>query len=326
MMANEKVLKRNEKRQMKKFDELGILLVMIGLFVFLSIASPYFLKVSNIQNLLLQSVFVMLVGFGMTFVLTTGGIDLSVGSVLGFSGAVTGLCVAAGLPVFPAVLAGVGTGVGFGFANGILITKLKIAPFLVTFAMNSVIRGILLLNTTNGAVSGFATPEFTWLAQGYVLGLPVPVFITVIVFAVLLFLFKFTSYGRYVTAIGSNRQAAFLSGVGVGKVTVSVYMLSGALAALSGVLLAARLTSVQSEAGVSYEMDAIAAAVIGGTSMAGGKGSIIGAIIGAVILGMISNGLDLLSVNQFYRQIIVGIIIVVAVALERFSSLKSDKV
>lgn len=310
----------------KKFDELGILIVMIALFVFLAIASPFFLKVENIQNLLLQSVFVMLVGFGMTFVLTIGGIDLSVGSILGYSGAVTGMVIAAGGGVFPAILAGLGTGAGFGILNGLLITQLKIAPFLVTFAMSSVVRGILLLSTTNGAVSGFAVPEFTYLAQGYLAGLPIPVFITIIVFVILLFLFKFTSFGRNVTAIGSNREVAFLSGVSCGKITVGVYMLSGLLAALSGILLAARLTAVQSEMGGGYEMDAIAAAVIGGTSMAGGKGSIVGAIIGAVILGMISNGLDLLSVNQFYRQIIVGAIIIIAVALERFTSRKAQRV
>jgi ribose transport system permease protein len=319
---NEKVI----KRQSKKFDELGILLVMVAFFVFLSIASPYFLKFTNIQNMLLQSVFVMLVGFGMTFVLTVGGIDLSVGSVLGFSGAISGMCLASGVPIFISILAGLGMGAGIGCLNGILITKLKIAPFLVTFAMNSVIRGILTLNTTSGSVSGFADPDFTYLAQGYIIGLPVPVFITIIVFFILLFLFKFTSFGRYVTAIGSNKEAAYLSGVSCDKVTVTVYMLSGLLAALSGVLLAARLTSVATEAGVGYEMDAIAAAVIGGTSMAGGKGTIIGAIIGAMILGMIANGLDLLSVNQFYRQIVVGIIIIVAVALERFTALRKEKV
>ena len=310
-----------EKNTVKKFDELGILIVMIALFIFLSIASPFFLKIENIQNLLLQSVFVMLVGFGMMFVLTIGGIDLSVGSILGYSGAVTGMIIASGGNIFLGILAGLGTGAAFGLANGLLITKLKIAPFLVTFAMQSVVRGILLLSTTNGAVSGFAAEEFTYLAQGYFL-----VVITVIVFVILLFLFKFTSFGRNVTAIGSNREASFLSGVSCDKITIGVYMLSGLLAALSGILLAARLTAVQSEMGSGYEMDAIAAAVIGGTSMAGGKGSIIGAIIGAVILGMISNGLDLLSVNQFYRQIIVGAIIIIAVALERFTSLKKERV
>lgn len=321
-MKNEQIA----KTRAKKFDELGILIVMIALFVFLAVATPYFLKVENIQNLLLQSVFVMLVGFGMTFVLTIGGIDLSVGSILGYSGAVTGIIIASGGNIFLGILAGLGTGAAFGLINGLLITQLRIAPFLVTFAMSSVVRGILLLSTTNGAVSGFAAPEFTYIAQGYILGLPIPVVITIIVFVILLFLFKFTSFGRNVTAIGSNREVAFLSGVSCNKITVGVYMLSGILAALSGILLAARLTAVQSEMGGGYEMDAIAAAVIGGTSMAGGKGSIIGAIIGAVILGTISNGLDLLSVNQFYRQIIVGAIIVVAVSLERFTSARAERV
>lgn len=322
MMGSEKII----KSKMRKFDEFGILLVMVILFFCLAIISPYFLKFSNIQNMLLQSVYVMLVGFGMTFVLTVGGIDLSVGSILGFSGAVTGMFIAAGSSVFTGVLAGLAAGALIGLINGLLITKLKIAPFLVTFAMCSIVRGILLLYTTNGSVSGFAVPEFIYLSQGYIMGLPVPVVITACVFIILLFLFKFTSFGRYMTAVGSNRNAAYLSGVSCDKIVISVYVLSGLLAAFSGVFLAARLTSVPSEAGASYEMDAIAVSVIGGTSMAGGKGSIVGAIIGAIILGMISNGLDLLSVNQFYRQIIVGSIIVIAVAIERFSVLKREHI
>jgi ribose transport system permease protein len=314
------------KKHTRKLEELPILVALAALFIFLSVASPYFLKWENIQNMLLQSVFVMLVGFGMMFVLTIGGIDLSVGSVLGLSGAVTGMCIAGGGDIAVGILAGLATGTGLGALNGLIITRLKIAPFLVTFAMSSIARGIVLLSTTNGAISGFAVDDFAYLAQGYWLGLPIPVVITMIVFVILLLLFKYTSFGRYTVSIGSNREASFLSGVSCNKITLSVYMLSGLLAGLSGVLLAARLTSVPSEMGAGYEMDAIAAAVIGGTSMAGGKGSIIGAIVGAVILGMISNGLDLLSVNQFYRQIIVGAIIVVAVGFERFASLKSERV
>jgi ribose transport system permease protein len=321
MMEKTKVLKHR-----RKFEELPILIAFMVLFVFLSIASPYFLEFKNIQNFLLQSVFVMLVGFGMMFVLTIGGIDLSVGSVLGFSGAITGLCIAHGVSVPVGILAGLGMGAGLGFINGLIITRLKIAPFLATFAMASIARGILHLSTTNGAISGFGVSNFTYLSQGYLLGLPIPVIITVIVFLILLFLFKYTSFGRYTVAIGSNRGASFLSGVSCNKITILVYMLSGLLAALSGILLAARLTSVQSDMGANYELDAIAAAVIGGTSMAGGKGSIVGAIIGAVILGLISNGLNLLSVNQFYRQIIVGAIIVGAVSIEKFTSLKGEKV
>ena len=314
------------KRKVKLFDEFGILMVMIALFVFLSIASPYFFKWENISNMLLQSVFVMLVAFGMMFVLTIGGIDLSVGAVLGYSGAVAGMVIAGGGSVMLGVLAGLGTGALLGVINGFFITKLKIAPFLVTFAMSSIVRGILMLSTTNGAVTGFAVEDFMWLAQGTVAGLPVPVFITIIVFVILLILFKFTSFGRYVIAIGTNKNASFLSGVACNKITLIVYTLSGILAGLSGVLLAARLTSVPMQMGDSYEMNAIAAAVIGGTSMAGGKGSIIGPIIGAIIWGMIANGLDLMSVNQFYRQIIVGIIIIVAVSLERFTSNKKQSV
>lgn len=308
-----------------KFSEFKILIISITIFVFLSIASPYFLGSENIQNFLLQSVFVGFVSFGMTFVLMVGGIDLSVGSTLGLSGAVTGMCIAgnAGVPI--SIMCGLLCGVLVGFINGFLITKLKIAPFLVTLAISYILRGMLQLRTTNGAISGFAVPSFVEIAQGHWFGLPIPVVILFAVFIVLFFLTKYTSYGRYVVAVGSNKQAAYLSGVSCNKVIISAYVLSGLMSSIAGILLASRLASVVAEMGTGYEMDAIAAAVIGGTSMAGGFGSILGTLIGSTIMGMISNGLNLLSVNQFYRQIIVGLIIVLAVVAKKISFGEKNK-
>lgn len=308
-----------------KFAELPILIVAVALFIFLSVASPYFFTVTNIQNMLLQSVFIMLVGFGMTFVLTIGGIDLSVGSIIGISGAGAGLVIAAGANTAVGFLAGVLVGGICGLINGLLITKIKIAPFLTTFAMLSVLRGIVQLLTTNGSVTGFSVDSFLHLSQGYILSIPIPVIITAVVFVILLFVYKFTSYGRYIVAIGYNEDAAFMSGISVHKLTIWAYIVSGLAAGVSGVLLASRLASVPATMGDSYEMNAIAVAVIGGTSMSGGKGSMYGAIIGGLILGMITNGLDLLSVNQFYRQVIIGVVILIAVSLDRYNSQKSEK-
>lgn len=314
------------KRRLK-FAELPILIVAVALFLFLSVAaSPHFLSVGNIQNMLLQSVFVMLVGFGMTFVLTIGGIDLSVGSIIGISGAGAGLAIAAGANTVAGFLAGVLVGGLCGLVNGLLITKVKIAPFLTTFAMLSVLRGIVQLLTTNGSVTGFSTAGFLHISQGYLFGIPIPVIITAVVFVILLFIYKCTSYGRYIVAIGYNEDAAFMSGISVHKLKICAYVVSGLAAGVSGVLLASRLASVPATMGESYEMNAIAVAVIGGTSMSGGKGSMFGAIIGGLILGMITNGLDLLSVNQFYRQVIIGVVILVAVSLDRYNSRKSEKI
>lgn len=300
-------------------DGTGILIILIILFAGLSIGSPYFLTGENLYNLLLQSVFVMLVAFGMMFVLSSGGIDLSVGSVLGLCGGITGWLMMNQVNIWLAVLGGLIAGAIVGGINGLIITKLQIAPFLVTFAMLNIARGALLLFTIDKPIRNFSNPTFEFLAQGNIAGIPTAVVITFIVFVACYILFKWTIFGRYVTAVGSNSAATYLSGVPTNSVKIGVYVLSGVAAAISGILLSSRLTAVQPLMGESYEMNAIAAAVIGGTSMAGGKGSLLGTAIGAVILALISNGLDLLSVNQFYRYIITGLIIVVAVGVEQFA-------
>jgi ribose transport system permease protein len=305
-------------------DGLGVLSILILLFIFLSVTSPYFLSVENITNLLLHSVFVMLVAFGAMFVLTMGGIDLSVGSILGLCGGVTGWLMMNGTNMWLAILAGLLLGTIIGTINGVLIAKLRISPFLATFAMLYIARGLLMLFTINKPIRDFATPQFKFLAQGYLLGIPMPVWIALIVFLICLFLLNYTSFGRFVVAVGSNKEAAHLSGVSTDSIRIRVYALSGLLAAASGVLLTSRLTAVQPLMGTSYELDAIAAAVIGGTSMFGGKGSAVGVAIGAVILALVSNGLDLLAVNQFYRLIITGLIIIIAVGVERFTSSRAE--
>ncbi|GGG01402.1 ABC transporter permease [Paenibacillus abyssi] len=304
-------------------EGLGVSIILVILFVFLSVSSEYFLTVENITNLLMHSVFVMLVAFGVMFVLSTGGIDLSVGSVLGLCGGVTGWLMMNGTNMWLAILAGLLLGTLIGAFNGMIITRLRISPFLATFAMLYIARGLLLLFTINEPIRNFATPEFAFLAQGYWLGIPMPVWIALAVFLICYFLFNSTSFGRFVVAVGSNQEAAHLSGISTNSIKIRVYALSGLLAASAGILLSSRLTAVQPLMGTSYELDAIAAAVIGGTSMFGGKGSVTGVAIGAIILALISNGLDLLAVNQFYRLIITGLIIIIAVGVERYTSTRA---
>jgi len=211
-----------------------------------------------------------------------------------------------------------------GVINGLIIAKLGISPFLVTFAMLYIARGLLYLLTADSPIRNFATPEFEFFAQGYVLGIPTAVWIAFVLLVICYFLFKSTGFGRKVITTGSNPEAAHLSGIHTSRIKIQVYAFSGLMAAVSGILLASRLTSVQPQMGTSYELDAIAAAVIGGTSMFGGKGSVIGAALGAIVLTLISNGLDLLAVNQFYRLIITGAIIIIAVGLDRLTAQKAS--
>ena len=304
-------------------DGIGVFALLIVLFLFLSIASPVFLTMNNIANLLVQSVFIMIIALGVMFVLATGGIDLSVGSVLGLSGGITGWMMMSGTDMWLAVLAGLCTGLIIGIVNGIIITKLRVSAFLVTFAMLYIARGLLMLLTKEDPIRGFATQEFVFLAQGKFMGIPMAVVITFIIFVLAYFVYNSTSFGRYITVLGTNEEAARLSGISTDKLKISVYAISGLLAATAGILLASRLTSVQPLMGNGYELEAIAAAVIGGTSMFGGKASVVGVAIGALILALVLNGLDLLGVNQFYRLIITGVIIIIAVGIDRYISRES---
>lgn len=310
----------SKARAMASRDGMGVLWILVLLFIFLAFSSEHFFTAENISNLLLQSVFVMIVAFGMMFVLSMGGIDLSVGSVLGLCAGVTGWLMMQGINMWAAILLGLLLGTLIGLFNGFIITKLRISPFLVTFSMLYIARGLLMLLTKDEPIREFATPSYKFIAQGDILGIPMPVWITLVIFAVCYFVFNWTGFGRRLISTGSNNEASRLSGISTDSIRIRVYAISGLLAAVAGVLLSSRLTAVQPLMGTSYELDAIAAAVIGGTSMFGGKGSVQGVVVGAVILALVSNGLDLLAVNQFFRLIITGLIIVAAVSVERFTS------
>jgi ribose transport system permease protein len=266
----------------------------------------------------------MIVAFGTMFVLAAGGIDLSVGSVLGLCGGASGWLMMHGINMWLAILGGLALGTIIGLFNGIIITRLRISPFIATFAMLYIARGLLYLLTANKPLTGFAPKQFKFLAQGYILGVPTAIWITLIIFLLCYFLFNSTKFGRFVNSVGSNKEAAYLSGISINNINIRVYALSGLLAAASGIMLVSLLTSVNPGLGTNYELNAIAATVIGGTSLTGGKGSVVGVVIGSIIIQLVSNAMDLLSVNQYYRLIITGLIIVIAVFADQMKSSRAD--
>lgn len=293
----------------------GTVGVFILLCLVLSILTPHFLTTSNLLNVAQQTVINAVIAVGLTFVILSGGIDLSVGSVLAFAGVVLALALQAGWPAPLAIGACLLVGVVTGAVNGVLVAFGRLPPFIATLGLMSVARGAALLVTDGRPVSGFDA-SFRWLATGEILGLPVPVWCMLAVYGAAYFVLTRTKFGRYVFAIGGNEEASLLSGVPVARCKVGIYALGGGLAATAAVLLTARLNSAQPIAGLSYELDAIAATVIGGTSLMGGQGSVVGTLVGALIMGVLRNGLNLLGVSSFIQQVVIGAVIIAAVLLD----------
>ena len=301
---------------------LGTLAGLVGLCLLLWILTPHFLTVSNLLNVLEQTSINAVIAVGMTFVILSGGIDLSVGSVLALSGVVMATLLQEGWAVLPAMAAGLAIGFAFGAFNGIAIAWGRLPPFIATLGMMSIARGCALLFTEGRPVSGFE-PSFRSLATARILGIPAPVVITAAVYLAARFVLSSTRFGRYVYAMGGNEEATRLSGVNVRLHKTLVYGVSGLTSAIAAVLLTARLNSAQPIAGIMYELDAIAATVIGGTSLSGGEGGVGGTLIGALIMGVLRNGLNLLGVSSFLQQVVIGLVIVFAVLLD--TVLKSRK-
>ena len=300
--------------------KLGTLAGLVGLCGLLWILSPFFLTVDNLRNVLEQTSINAVVAVGMTFVILTGGIDLSVGSVVALSGVALATALKAGAPLPVALLAGIAAGSAAGLVNGLLITRGKLPPFIATLGMMSVARGLTLFWTDGRPVSGFDA-AFRWLATGRVLTIPVPVLITAALYLAAHFLLNRTRFGLYVYAIGGNEEATRLSGVAVRFHKTMVYVMAGLMSAIASVILTARLNSAQPIAGMMYELDAIAATVIGGTSLLGGSGTIGGTLIGALIMGVLRNGLNLLGISSFLQQVVIGLVIIAAVLVD--SALKA---
>lgn len=298
------------------FKEYGIVIALLLIIGLLSIISPSFLTFNNIMNVLRQVSINGLLAIGATFVILTRGIDLSVGSILAFSGVVTASLVQGGAyPDWIAILAGLFAGLMLGLVNGIVVAKWYVAPFIVTLGMMSAARGLTFVYSDGRPIPGLSE-SFKWIGGGTLIGVPVPVWVLLFVFALSWFVLYRTRIGRYVYAVGGNEESALISGVNVKRVKIIVYSISGLLAGLAGIILTSRVTSGLPQAGSSYELDAIAAVVIGGTSLAGGKGRLWGTMIGVLLIGVINNGLDLLNVSSYYQLIVKGLVIVVAVLID----------
>ncbi|BDG45670.1 ribose ABC transporter permease [Parageobacillus sp. KH3-4] len=299
--------------------KLGPLIGFFLLCIVLSILSDSFLTVNNWMNVLRQVSINALIAFGMTFVILTGGIDLSVGSVLALSSAITAGIMASGTNGFTAIIIGLLAGFLMGALNGVVITKGRVAPFIATLATMTMFRGLTLVYTDGRPITGFASDDilFQMMGRGYFLGIPVPVVFMIVVYVALYFVLKKTTFGRHTYAIGGNEEASRLSGIRVDRLKIWIYSLTGGLSALAGIILTSRLNSAQPTAGTAYELDAIAAVVLGGTSLSGGRGWIFGTLVGALIIGVLNNGLNLLNVSSFYQQVIKGLVILLAVLLDR---------
>jgi ribose transport system permease protein len=295
--------------------EFGTLLGLLVLCAVLWIASPHFLTASNLVNVVEQSAIIGIIAVGMTFVIITGGIDLSVGSLVALSGIAFGTAVQQDVPLPLAAVIGLGTGMACGTINGLLITLGRLPPFIATLGMMSMARGAALMLSDGRPISGY--PEaFRTLATGDVLGIPVPVIMMLAIYGLAHFTLQRTILGRYTYAIGGNEEAATLSGVNVKLYKTLVYAIAGLLSAVTALLLVARLNSAQPIAGIMYELDAIAAVVIGGASLMGGAGSVVGTLIGALIMAVLRNGLNLLGVPSYVQQVAIGAVIVIAVLVD----------
>ena len=295
--------------------QLGTLAGLLTLCLVLWAATPHFLTVSNLLNVLEQTALNAVVAVGMTFVIISGGIDLSVGSVLALAGICLALALEAGVPAPAAIAISLVVGGACGLVNGLLITLGRLPPFIATLGMMSVARGLALMLAEGRPISGFGE-GFRAIATERVLTIPAPVVITILIYAVAHFVLTRTVFGRTTYAIGGNEEAARLSGVQVRFHKTGVYGVAGLTSAAAAVVLTARLNSAQPTAGTMYELDAIAATVIGGSSLLGGEGTVTGTLIGALIMGVLRNGLNLLNVSSFLQQVVIGVVIIGAVLVD----------
>jgi len=291
------------------------------IFLIFSLSSEYFLDVYNLMNILVQSSLIAIIAVGQTFVILTGGIDLSVGSIVALTSVGSGMMLVSGVPIPIAIILGVLIGVGAGIVNGITIAYGKVPAFIVTLGMMSIARGGALALNNGKPVSGLPL-GFERIASAEIFGIPIFAIYMAVVFAIGFFILYKTRLGRHVFAIGGNREATKLSGINVPFNEMMAYAISGLLAGLGGVLLTARLNYATPISGNSYELDTIAAVVIGGTSLAGGEGGLMGTLIGALLLGTLRNGLTLLNVVSYYQQIIIGSVIILAVFYDRMKTKK----
>lgn len=319
------------KQDDNKFSVVGhinkyrVFLIFIVMCILASFLSDAFFTVTNLFNVARQVSITAIIAAGMTLVILIAGIDLSVGSILAFSGATVAGMLTANIPLPLAIVLALLVGVMFGLTNGLIVTKFGVPSFIVTLALMTIGRGMTLVYT-KGYPLVVSNSSFRIIGGGKILGIPLPILIMLVIYAVMYWVLHYTSFGRYVYAIGGNEEASRLSGIRVDQVKIVVYGISGFLASLSSLIYTSRLMSAQPTAGMGVELDAIAAVIIGGTSLSGGKGGIVGTLVGALIMGVLDNVLNLTNVSPFYQSIAKGLVILVAVILDgKFSQLKNYK-
>ena len=300
-------------------------LILIFLVIILSILSPYFFSINNLFEITLQSAVFAILAAAETFVILSAGIDLSVGSIFAFSSIVGGLFFQSTSNIFLSILGSIIAGLFAGFFNGLFIAKLKIPPFVATLGMMGIARGFALILCRGIPIYGLPK-GYVWIGQGRILGLiPVPTIIVLFLFIFAFLILKYTRFGRFTYAIGSNTEATRLSGINIDRVIFGIYMISGVLSSMAGIIESARLGTMQPASGNGYELLAIGAVVIGGTSLFGGEGSIISSLVGALIVTTIRNGLNILGVYAFWQNVVNGLIIIVAVSIDQIRRREENK-
>lgn len=302
---------------MHRLQRLLPFVTLIVLVVALTIATPHFFTAINLASVARQTAVINIIALGMTLVIITGGIDLSVGSTLAIAGLFGSMAIKAGQPVLIAIAIGVGSGMLCGLLNGLMITRLRISPFIVTLGTLEAYRGLALV-ISKGLPVHEIPDSFSFLGDGNLLGIPFSLWVLAICAILMHFILENTKLGRYSFAIGSNQSAAYYAGVPIKFHLTSVYLIAGGLAGLAGMVEASRLMTGQPTAGQGYELQAIAAVVIGGGSLQGGEGSVVGTLIGAFIIGLLSNGSDLLGINPYWQQVTIGAVIIAAVGFDEF--------
>ncbi|MCC8180523.1 MAG: ABC transporter permease [Planctomycetes bacterium] len=311
-------------RRFLQHEQVALFLCFLGLCVVATLLSPYFLTVKNIMNVLRSASLVAITGMGMVLIILLGDIDLSVGSTQGLIGVWCALVISATGSLFVAIAFVVVAGALIGLLNSVLVTKARITPLIATLGTMAIFRGAAYV-TTNGASVQVKHPGFTWLGTGYVGPFPVPLLLAVVFGAILWFVLARTAYGRYLYATGGCSEAAKLSGIDVDKIKRWAYIISGALTAITAMLLAARMSTGQPNAGIGFEFQVISAVVLGGVSLSGGKGTLSGAFIGILILSVLSNIMVLRNVNSFYQEIARGAVILLAVYIDSQNRISAQK-
>lgn len=324
-LEEEKKPDHNENKALAKSirEYSGILGALIALVLISTLLSEYFWSINNITNIILQSSIVAIVAFGMTYAILLAGIDLSVGSIVALTGMLLVLGLTAGIPFWLMLPISLTVSVSCGFANGFITTFLGVHPFIVTMSLMGILRGVAMLTSDGKAISLYDNNAFEFIFNGYLFGIPFPIILLIIMILFNHYLLSKTTFGRKVYLVGGNAEAAAYSGINVSRTTIYSYMLAGLMSGIGGVMLASRMFSAQPTAAMGMELDAIAACVLGGTSLTGGRGTIIGTVIGALIIAVLSNLMSLMNIDYFVSLIVKGIVILLAVGIDVYKNKKA---